>query len=160
MSVAAAIPAEARGLTIVRRFEAPRVLVFRCWIDPVHMAAWWAPRPYTMPRLGLDPRPGGRIEAVMRSPEGEDHAFDGEFRVVEEPARLEFDTRIRDGDGVLFENAHVVTFEEDGDGTVVTLNITVVEAKLEAIRHLSGMSEGWNICLDQLQDLIRSGPAS
>jgi uncharacterized protein YndB with AHSA1/START domain len=154
MSIAESIPPEARSLRLVRTFEAPRVLVFKCWTDPVHLAAWWAPRPFSMPRLTLDVRPGGRIEAEMQTPEGLRHPFDGEYVAVEEPSRLEFRTRIREGDGVLFENAHVVTFTEDGDRTTVTLEITIVSAKEGAAPYLAGMAEGWAMCLDQLAEVV------
>jgi len=158
MTVDAAIPAGNRGLRLERAFDAPRALVFQCWTDPARLAAWWAPRPFTMPRLTLDPRPGGRIEAAMRAPDGSDHPFDGEYLEVVPPERLVFRSRIRAGTGVLFENEHVVVFEEDGDRTRVTLDVRVVEARAEAAPYLAGMAEGWRMCLDQLAEIV-SGKA-
>jgi len=154
MIIADTIPVENRTLHLTRTFDAPRALVFKCWTDPALLAAWWAPRPFTMPRLTLDVRPGGRIDAAMRAPDGTDHPFDGEYTVVEEPSRLEFRSWIRAGDDILFENAHVVTFEEDGDRTVVTLDVKVVSAQAGAAGHLSGMAQGWAMCLDQLAEVV------
>jgi len=154
MSVAEIIPAETRSLRLERVFDAPRALVFQCWTDPARMAAWWAPLPYTMPSLKLDVRPGGRIEAVMRAPDGSDQPFQGEFLEVEAPALLVFRSWIDTEDGVLFENKHHVRFEEDGDRTRLTLDITVVSALAEAAPYLKGMSEGWTMCLDQLTEII------
>ncbi len=111
-----------------------------------------------MPRLTLDPRPGGRIDAAMRAPDGSEHPFDGEYLEVVPPERLVFRSRIRAGAGVLFENEHVVVFEEDGDRTRVTLDIRVVEAQAEAAPYLAGMAEGWRMCLDQLAEVV-SGQA-
>ena len=54
----------------------------------------------------------------------------------------------------LFENAHVVTFEEDGDRTVVTLDAKVVSAQAGAAGPLSGMAQGWAMGLDQLAEVV------
>lgn len=148
------IPAEQRSLRLTRTFDAPPSLVFKCWTDPARLAAWWAPRPFTMPQLTLDIRPGGKIEAVMRSPEGQEHGFDGEYIAVDEPARLEFRTRIRQDGAILFENHHVVTFADDGDGTLLTLQVTLLSAEAGAAPYLSGMAQGWTMCLDQLAEVV------
>ena len=154
MTVAETIPVENRSLHLERTFDAPRALVFQCWTDPARMAAWWAPRPFTMPRLTLDLRPGGRIDAAMRAPDGTEHPFDGEYLEVEAPAHLVFRSRIRTETGVLFENEHVVVFEEDGDRTRITLDIRVVSTQAEAAPYLAGMGEGWRMCLDQLTEIV------
>ena len=54
----------------------------------------------------------------------------------------------------LFETAHVVTFEEDGDRTVVTLDAKVVSAQAGAAGPLSGMVQGWAMGLDQLAEVV------
>jgi len=149
-----AIPVGQRSLHLTRRFDAPRELVFRCWTDPARLAAWWAPRPFTMPRLTLDLRPGGRIEATMKAADGTEHGFDGEYISVDEPTRLEFTTRVRVGDDILFEEHNVVTFEQDGDHTLLTLDVIVVSARAGAAPYLAGMAQGWSTCLTQLSETI------
>jgi uncharacterized protein YndB with AHSA1/START domain len=63
---------------ITRIFEAPRERVFRAWIDPDEVAAWYGPAQMTAPRerIHIDPRVGGRWELTMVQPGG-----DAEFAI-------------------------------------------------------------------------------
>ena len=47
-----------RTLVITRVFDAPRRLVFKTWIDPVHLEQWWGPEGFTNPVCEADARPG------------------------------------------------------------------------------------------------------
>ena len=63
---------------ITRIFEAPRERVFKAWIDPDEVAAWYGPEQMDAPRerIHIDPRVGGRWELTMVQREG-----DGEFAI-------------------------------------------------------------------------------
>ncbi len=52
---------ETPQLVISRVFDAPRELVYRAFIDPDHLAAWWGPTGNSLPRdeIEFDVRPGG-----------------------------------------------------------------------------------------------------
>lgn len=50
---------ENNELTITRRFDAPRELVWRAWADPEAVARWWARGDVTIPAREWDNRPGG-----------------------------------------------------------------------------------------------------
>jgi uncharacterized protein YndB with AHSA1/START domain len=54
-------------LRYTRVVEAPRELVFRCMIDPDHLAHFWGPKGTSAPRehIKVDPRPGGVFETLM-----------------------------------------------------------------------------------------------
>jgi uncharacterized protein YndB with AHSA1/START domain len=52
---------------ITRIFDAPRELVFRAWTDPDHVAQWFGPEHFDVPRehVVIDLRVGGRFELTM-----------------------------------------------------------------------------------------------
>jgi uncharacterized protein YndB with AHSA1/START domain len=59
----------AQELVIEREFDAPRALVYRAFVDPDQLAAWFGPVGYSVPRdtVEIDARPGGRQRFVMVS---------------------------------------------------------------------------------------------
>lgn len=62
-------PDEKFILTITYHFDAPRVLVFDAFSDPVALSAWWGPIGYKLTVVKLDFRPGGLFHYKMESPE-------------------------------------------------------------------------------------------
>lgn len=52
---------EPHDLSITRRFNAPRALVYRAFTDPEQLAAWWGPTGSVRPLddMDFDVRPGG-----------------------------------------------------------------------------------------------------
>jgi uncharacterized protein YndB with AHSA1/START domain len=60
-------------------FEAPRLLVFRAFMEPELLSQWLGPRRTTMTIDEFDPRDGGRYRYVHHDPEGNSYAFRGVF---------------------------------------------------------------------------------
>jgi uncharacterized protein YndB with AHSA1/START domain len=58
-----------RELVIEREFDAPRPLVYRAFLDPDELAAWFGPVGWSVPRetVDVDPRIGGRQRFTMVS---------------------------------------------------------------------------------------------
>ena len=58
---------DASGISIVRVLDAPPELVFKCWTEPEHFAAWFGEHGSSMPveTVTMDVRPGGAWRAVM-----------------------------------------------------------------------------------------------
>jgi uncharacterized protein YndB with AHSA1/START domain len=54
-------------VVITRVFDAPRDLVFRAWTEPDHVAKWFGPQGFDIPRdsVVIDLRAGGRFELSM-----------------------------------------------------------------------------------------------
>ncbi|GAA4586587.1 uncharacterized protein YndB with AHSA1/START domain [Actinoplanes octamycinicus] len=54
-------------LVITRIFDAPRDLVYRAFVDPDQLAAWFGPVGWSVPRdsIDIDPRPGGSQKLTM-----------------------------------------------------------------------------------------------
>ena len=61
------LPANAPDFILTRIFDAPRPLVFKCWMEPSHLARWWGPKPFTCPVCEVDARVGGKFKLVMRT---------------------------------------------------------------------------------------------
>jgi uncharacterized protein YndB with AHSA1/START domain len=82
---------ETHELEIVRVFDAPRELVFRCMIEPEHLTHFWGPVGMSTPlaNITVEPRPGGRFETTMVNDEtGEEYPTRGVFVEVTPPERL------------------------------------------------------------------------
>ncbi len=69
---------------ITRIFEAPRERVFKAWIDPDEVAAWYGPEHMDAPRerVHIDPRVGGRWELTMVQ-RGGDREFSIGYEILE-----------------------------------------------------------------------------
>ena len=54
---------DAGGIHIVRVLDAPPELVFKCWTEPEHFAAWFGEHGSSMPvdTVTMDVRPGWRV---------------------------------------------------------------------------------------------------
>src|SRR5215469_858474 len=86
----ATAPAGALDLTIVRIFDAPVSLVFRCWTEPEHMRRWSAPHGFTIPVSEGELRPGGRWRACMVKPDGTKLWLGGIYREIVQDRLLVF----------------------------------------------------------------------
>jgi uncharacterized protein YndB with AHSA1/START domain len=138
-------------LMLTRVFDAPRSLVFKVWIDPRHVAAWWGPHGFTNPVCELDVRPGGKMRIDMRGPDGTIYPSQGVFEEIVEPERIVFRSGLPDGQGGwLFEILNTVTFAENDGKTTLTLSARVLHSTDGAAPHLAGMNEGWSQTLERL----------
>jgi uncharacterized protein YndB with AHSA1/START domain len=82
---------EAGELTYTRVFDAPRELVFRCMVEPEHLAHFWGPAGVSTPleNIKVDARPGGAFETVMVSDaDGSQYPMRAVYVEVMEPERL------------------------------------------------------------------------
>ena len=159
MHQAASSPVAERTLIITRVLNAPRSLVFQAWTDPKHLAQWWGPSGFTNPLCQLDLKPFGEIRIDMRGPDGAIYPMAGAFREIVDLERLVFTSAAQDESGKpIFENLNTVTFEEfEGNKTLLTVDVRVLWESLGAERYLSGMSLGWRLSIDRLNNLLVDG---
>jgi uncharacterized protein YndB with AHSA1/START domain len=141
-----------KELTLTRVFDAPRDLVYHVWTDPAHVAQWWAPHGFTIPRCELDVRPGGAMRLDMAWPDGTVIPGKGIYHEVVPPERLVFtQTTLIDNDGIpALEVLNTVTFTDLAGKTEVTLHAVVIKAGPEAAFALAGMEQGWTESLERL----------
>ena len=147
-----------RELVLTRIFDAPRVLVWRAWTDPKHLAQWWGTQGFTNPVCEIDPRPGGALRIVMRAPDGVEYPMIGVFREISPPARLVFTNIAVDQAGKpILDGLTTVLFAEQGGKTKLTLQTRAAALVDYAAAYLAGMEAGWNQSLDRLADRLRPG---
>lgn len=153
--------AEAAGeIFVSRRFDAPRELVWAAWTDPARLPKWHAPEGCTIEFAELDLREGGRFRSTIRTPDGADCRCAGTYLEVVAPERLVYTIGLvdEDGDPIGADAAGkdpdwpasttvVVTFAEDGGGTLLTLH---QNAPLSVARR-TGAYGSWLSMLDRLE---------
>ncbi|GAA3672406.1 SRPBCC domain-containing protein [Nonomuraea antimicrobica] len=140
---------------IVRRFDAPRELVWAAWTEPERFSRWFGPVSLTAPlgRITLDTRPGGVWRATLVGEEGFEMTLDGTYREVAAPERLVFTTGDPDSPG-------------DGPASVVTIGLTEASGGTEMRFHQYGVNTdqehaeqaraGWSEFFDRLAEYVRS----
>jgi uncharacterized protein YndB with AHSA1/START domain len=144
-----------RELTLTRVFDAPRALVYKMWTDPKHLAEWFGPKEFTNPICEVDPRVGGRIHVVMRSPWNSEHPMEGIFREVVKNEKLVFtNDAVDEKGGLLIQSITTVTFEDVGGKTKMTMHTDAKGMVDIAARMLDGMKEGWSQSFDKLEAAI------
>jgi uncharacterized protein YndB with AHSA1/START domain len=144
-----------RDVTLTRIFDAPVQLVWIAWTDPRHMAQWWGPDGFTNPVCELDLRQGGAIRIHMRAPDGTVYPLTGHFEEIVPPERIVFTALARDHDGqAVLESRTIVTFEEVGAQTKLTVHARAVGLAPIAPAMLAGMEMGWMQSLDRLAKLV------
>jgi uncharacterized protein YndB with AHSA1/START domain len=110
---------------ITRAFDAPRPLVWRFFLQPEHLAEWFAPAGYSTPveTISIDPRVGGRWELLMVDDvTGEGFPMRGTIVELVEPELLVM--RLDAETGRIPINALMlrIQFHDHGDRTRLTLH--------------------------------------
>jgi uncharacterized protein YndB with AHSA1/START domain len=148
---------DSRELVFQRHIAAPRHAVWRAWTEPDLLAQWFCPAPWTVAEAILDPRPGGAHSVTMRSPEGELHPGPGVYLEVVPEERIVFTDAYTAGwvPGDKPFMTGIVTFEDDGDGTLYTARVRHWSDEDRAKHDEMGFQDGWGAAAQQLEDLAR-----
>src|SRR5690606_22827472 len=78
------VPPGADYFTIEREFAAPRILVWKCYTEPQHLARFWGPREATTAAT-VDLRVGGVWRTVWTYDNGQTYAYDSVYLDLVEP---------------------------------------------------------------------------
>jgi len=147
----ATAPAGALDLTIVRTFDAPVSLVFRCWTEPKHLMRWSAPQGFTIPNADGELRPGGPWRSCMVKPDGTKLWLGGIYREIVKDRLLVFTHAWDNEDGSPgHETVITVRFEDLGGKTKLTFH----QAPFENLGSRDGHQGGWNECFERLAVLL------
>ncbi|WEK06526.1 MAG: SRPBCC family protein [Candidatus Devosia phytovorans] len=145
-----------RDLVLTRVLNAPRDKVYRCWIEPELMKQWFAPKPWSTPKVELDLRVGGANVVTMADPEGNEFPNPGQYLEIVPNERLVF-TDAYVGDWAPSEKPFftaILTFEDAGEGKTKYTAVARHWTREDAEGHKKmGFHEGWGLCAAQLEEL-------
>jgi uncharacterized protein YndB with AHSA1/START domain len=139
--------------------DAPKEKLYRGWTEPELMKQWFAPKPWTTPKVEVDVRPGGKSSIVMRSPEGQDFPNPGQYLEVIPNRKIVFSDAFT-GDWVPKDGAPFfvaeVSFEDAGVGkTKYTAKARHWTEEAKAQHEQMGFIPGWTMCAKQLEELCQ-----
>jgi uncharacterized protein YndB with AHSA1/START domain len=148
----------AHKLEFTRRFRAPREEVFRAFVEPQAVRAWWAPKGWVTPEVEMDLQVGGRYRFGMRAEAGGELMYvHGRYVVIEPPARLVFTyiwepggtgERWREHGLIGAETLVTLEFREWGETTEVSLRHEGFPTAEGRDVHQFGWSSNWD-CLEE-----------
>jgi uncharacterized protein YndB with AHSA1/START domain len=145
-----------RDVTLTRTFDAPAALVWSAWTEPERMAQWWGPHHFTNPVCEIDARAGGKLLIHMKAPDGTVYPMRATFTEIIKPRRLRFTAFAEALDGTRYlESDTLVTFEEEGGRTRLTVKASARGLHPAAPQMLAGMDAGWTQSLEKLATLMQ-----
>ncbi len=145
-------------LVMTRTFDASPQAVFAAWTEPAHLARWWSCPGGKIVETTVDLRIGGIFRQVMRLPDGEEIACQGEFVEIEPPSRIVYrgdpSSDHACGAGLPPAARIEVLIEADPAGAKLTLYTEFADkAALEAA-NAEGYSTSWAGTLDAFKAYV------
>jgi len=146
-----------RDVVVVRKFEAPRALVFDAWTKPELVSRWLlGPPGWSMPVCEMDVRVGRRIRWRWPKEEGAEFGFAGEFREVVRPSRLVHTEVYDPGDvgGEMGEALVSAVLTEKANVTTHTMTIRYASQQVRDAALKTGMTDGMEMSFEKLDALL------
>jgi uncharacterized protein YndB with AHSA1/START domain len=129
-------------INVTRRFAATPEAVYRAHTDPALIQQWMlGPAGWTMPVCLNDVRPGGTFRYEWRDSKGHGFHITGEFLELEPYNRIVHVERMYLPDPTP-DNHIETTFQRDGAGTLMTMRMTLPDARTRAAMLATGMERG------------------
>lgn len=152
---------EAKDLTIVREFAAPRDLVWKVWTEPHHIEKWFGPRGFDTSVKESDLSVGGRTVYVMVGPDGTEYPVSGKILEIVPQEKIVTTDEFGDGSG----NDHpgmdlpqgiilTVVFEDLGEKTRMTMTISHPTVEDRRKHEAMGVIAGWNSSFDKMDEYL------
>ena len=140
-------------ILITREFDAPKHLVYKAYTTPELVSRWWPGRRGEMESAEIDLRVGGQWRYVMVAHGEHQVAFHGEFSEIVENERL-VTTEVYEG-APDSPALNIVTFEEAGGRTTLTILMRVQSREVRDIIIETGMEGGMQEGMDLLEEVAR-----
>lgn len=137
-----------------RRFAASPEAVYRAHVEPDIIQQWMIGcEGWTMPVCVNEARPGGQIRYEWTDGNGAGFHLTGELVELTPYSRIVHVERMHLPDAT--PDNHVVTqFEQDGDGTMMTMRMTLPDNETRAAMLASGMEHGMELSYVQLEEML------
>jgi uncharacterized protein YndB with AHSA1/START domain len=141
------------NVIVTRRFGASPEAVYRAHTDCRLLQQWLlGPEGWTMPVCINEARPGGKIRYEWKNAKGEGFYLTGEYLEVEPSSRIVHVERMYLPDPT--PDNHVETrFEADGAGTLMTMRMTLPDARTRAAMLATGMERGMEASYARLEGM-------
>ncbi|XAS66622.1 SRPBCC family protein [Micrococcaceae bacterium Sec5.7] len=158
-TVTVTLPAD-NEILITRTLNAPRHLVYKAWTTPELVRRWWSGRRGTMTVAEIDLRVGGSWRYALVTDNGFEVAFHGTYREIvpnerivnSEVYEMPGEEEMPDSQAPL----NIVTFEEVGGRTNLTLLVRTGSKELRDLIANSGMETGMREQFELLEELASS----
>lgn len=151
-----------REVRVVRKFKAPRQLVWDAHTKPELIRKWMlGPPGWTMPVCEIDVRVGGAYRWRWRSEaDGKEFGFFGKFTEVNEPGRIAqtqyYDPGDIGGSMSSGEPALISTDYVEGSGvTTLTMTMTFASKEIRDGAVSTGMTDGMEIGYARLDEMFK-----
>ncbi|HET7886684.1 MAG TPA: SRPBCC domain-containing protein [Bradyrhizobium sp.] len=142
-----------RFVIVTRRFAAPPEYVYRAHTEPALIQQWMTgPDGWSMPVCICDARPGGKIRYEWAMPGRAGFYLTGEFLELEPYKRIVHVERMFMPNPTP-DNHCETRFEKDGDGTLMTMRMTLPDAETRKMAIESGMEHGMEASYVRLERL-------
>ena len=143
-----------RHVVVTRRFAAPPEAVYRAHVEPALIQRWMlGPEGWTMPVCINEARPGGKLRYEWSDGQGHGFHLTGEFIELVPFSRIVHVERMHLPEPC--PDNHVETrFEADGDGTLMTMRMTLPDATVRAAMLSSGMEHGMEASYVRLEGML------
>lgn len=146
-------------VVVKRRFEAPPEDVYRAHMEPELLQQWMlGPDGWTMPVCIHEAKPGGRIRYEWTNGKGAGFYLTGEILELDPPHRVVHVERMHLPDPTP-DNHVVTTFAPDGEGTLMTMRMTLPNAETRRAMLETGMEHGMEASYARLEVVARTWSA-
>jgi uncharacterized protein YndB with AHSA1/START domain len=141
-------------VVVTRRFQASPEQVYRAHTEPELLKKWLlGPDGWTMPVCINDARPGGKIRYEWTDGKGNGFYLTGEFISLEPFSRIVHVERMHMPDAT--PDNHVETrFAPDGQGTLMTMRMTLPDAATREAMLATGMDQGMEASYQRMEKVI------
>jgi uncharacterized protein YndB with AHSA1/START domain len=146
-------------LVLEREIDVPVELVWKAWTTPEHLRHWFAPKPWSITSCDIDLRPGGAINFVMRSPDGQEFPNTQCYLEVTPFERLILTDALQGGyrpSAAPFFTA-VLELGKNGAGTRYKAIAIHGNAENRTKHEQMGFQDGWGTVLTQMVEYIKAG---
>jgi len=141
-------------IIVTRRFAAPPEAVYRAHTDPKLIQQWvLGPEGWTMPVCINEARPGGKIRYEWKHEKGQGFYLTGEFVSLEPYSRIVHIERMHLPDPTP-DNYVETRFDPDGSSTLMTMRMTLPDAKTRAAMLATNMEQGMEASYKRLDSLL------
>jgi uncharacterized protein YndB with AHSA1/START domain len=141
-------------VVVTRRFQASPEKVYRAHVEPELIRKWMlGPDGWTMPVCINDARPGGKIRYEWTGDNGNGFYLTGEFISLEPFSRIVHVERMHMPDAT--PDNHVETrFAADGQGTLMTMRMTLPDAATREAMLATGMDQGMEASYQRMEKVL------